>query len=48
MDVKSYRRRKARDFVESLGMACCSTWKAFARELGAEAIEELKLVDEHE
>lgn len=48
MDIESYRRRKVRDFIESLGMVYCSTWKAFTRELGVEVTEELKLVTDDE
>ena len=31
MDLESYRRRKIRDFIESLGMMYCSTSKAFTQ-----------------
>ena len=47
MDIESYRRRKVRYLVESLGIVYCSTWKTFARKLGVKVIEELNLVDEH-
>ena len=48
MDIENYRKRKARDFVESIGIIYCNKWKNLMCELGIEATEELKLVTDEE
>ena len=48
MDIESFRQKKVKDFIESLGLVYCTKWKAFMRDLGVSATEELKLVTEDE
>ena len=48
MDIENYRKRKARYFVESIGLVYCDKWKNFMSELGIEVTEELKLVTDEE
>ena len=48
MDIESYRNRKVKFFVESIGITYCSTWKNFTNDMGLQVTEELKLVTESE
>ena len=53
MDVHSFRTKKVKYFVQSIGLTCCSKWKDFTKDLGVQVTEELKLAtqkewDEHE
>ena len=48
MDIESYRNKKVKYFVESIGMVYCSKWKAFTIDLGVQVTEELKLVTKGE
>ena len=48
MDIENYRKIKARDFIESIGLVYYDKWKNCMRELGIEVKEELKLVTDEE
>ena len=48
MDIENYRKIKARDFVECVGLVYCDKWNNFMRELGIKVTEELKLVTDEE
>ena len=48
MEIENYRKRKAKDFVESIGLVYCDKWKNFKCELGVEVTDELKLVKDEE
>ena len=48
MDIESYRRKKVKYFIESIGLTYCDKWKTFINDLGVQVTEELKLVTDQE
>ena len=48
MDAESCYRMKAKHFMESISLRCCTKWKTFINDLGAQVTEDLKLVTDEE
>ena len=48
MDIELHHCKKVKCLIESIGITCCAKWKAFTKDLGAQVIEELKIVTKKE